>query len=155
VRCRTDLILSGLLITVALSGCAAAIAVPAIGSAAASGGANALVRAGATAVQGGTVYRTFDAPVTTVHDAVETTLARLAFPAPDQEVHHERVILSANAIERHVRVDLQPITPTLTQVSITVAINFWQKDAATAATLIDLVTQTLGPSPRVSSRLVR
>ena len=153
---RTISILPVLLaMAIALPGCAAVVAVPAIGSAAASGGASALVRAGSTAVQGGTVYRTFDASLTSVHDAVETTLARLEFPAPDEEVHQERVILSANAIDRHVRVDLQPITPTLTQVSITVSINFWQKDAATAATLIDLVTKTLGPAPTVSSRLLR
>ena len=156
MRPRTAPILPVLLaMAIALSGCAAVVAVPAIGSAAASGGARALVRAGSTAVQGGTVYRTFDASLTSVHDAVETTLARLEFPAPDEEVHQERVILSANAIDRHVRVDLQPITPTLTQVSITVSINFWQKDAATAATLIDLVTKTLGPAPTVSSRLLR
>jgi hypothetical protein len=74
---------------------------------------------------------------------------------PDEQVQHERVILSANAIERHVRVDLQPITPSLTQVSVTVSINFWQKDSATAATLLDLVTETLGPAPRAWSRLLR
>jgi hypothetical protein len=140
---------------IALPGCAAALAVPALGSAAASGSAGALVRAGATAVQGGTAYRTFDAPLTTVYDAVETTLARLEFPTPDEEVQQERVILSADAIERHVRVDLQPITPSLTQVSVTVSINFWQKDSATAATLLALVTETLGPAPRASSRLSR
>jgi hypothetical protein len=127
-----------LAIAIALPGCAAVVAVPAIGSAAASSGASALVRAGSTAVQGGTVYRTFDAPLISVHDAVETTLARLEFPTPDEKVQQERVILSANAIDRHVRVDLQPITPSLTQVSITVSINFWQKDSATAATLLDL-----------------
>ena len=60
--------------------------------------------------------------------------------------------LRATAIDRHVRVDLQPITPALTQVSVTVAINFWQKDAATAATLVDLVALALGPSPRAVSR---
>ena len=153
---RTGLILAPLLaFAIALPGCAAAVAVPAIGSAAASGGASALVRAGSTAVQGGTVYRTFDAPLTSVHGAVETTLARLEFPAPDEQVQQERVILSANAIERHVRVDLQPITPALTQVSVTVSINFWQKDSATAATLLDLVTETLGPAPKTSSRLFR
>jgi hypothetical protein len=153
---RTALVLAPLLaIAIALPGCAAAVAVPAIGSAAASGGASALVRAGSTAVQGGTVYRTFDAPLTSVHDAVETTLARLEFPTPDEQVQQERVILSANAIERHVRVDLQPITPSLTQVSVTVSINFWQRDSATAATLLELVTATLGPAPRASSRLLR
>jgi hypothetical protein len=156
VMSRTGLVLAPLLaIAIALPGCAAVVAVPAIGSAAASGGASALVRAGSTAVQGGTVYRTFDVPLTSVHDAVETTLARLEFPTPDEQVHQERVILSANAIERHVRVDLQPITPSLTQVSVTVSINFWQKDSATAATLLDLVTETLGPARKASSRLLR
>jgi hypothetical protein len=136
-----------------VSGCAAAIAIPAIGSGAASGGASALVQAGATAVEGGTAYRTFDASLPSVHEAVERTLVRLDFPAPDEEVHQEHITLSADAIERHVRVDLQPITPTLTQVAVTVAINFWRKDPATAATLIDLVTKTLGPAPAASSRL--
>jgi hypothetical protein len=135
-----------------LSGCAAALAVPALGSAAASGGAGALVRAGAASIHGGTVYRTFDAPLGNVHAAVETTLARLEFPSADEVVHQERVTLETNAIRRHVRVDLQPITPTLTQVSVTVAINLWQKDPATAATVVDLVAETLGPRPRALSR---
>src|SRR5262245_62398099 len=111
---QTGLILAFLLlIASALPGCAAVIAIPAIGSAAASGGAGELVRAGSTAVQGGTVYRTFDAPLTSVHDAVEATLAHLEFPAPDEEFNQERVILSAHAIERQVKVDLKPITPKL------------------------------------------
>jgi hypothetical protein len=146
-------ILACLLLTATvLPGCAAAVAVPALGSAAASGGASALVRAGATSVQGGTASRTFDAPLANVHAAVGTTLARLEFPTPDERVHGEHMTLRTNAIERHVRVDLQPITPTLTQVSITVAINFWQKDPATAATLVDLVAEVLGPEPRALSR---
>src|SRR5262245_28329978 len=153
---QTGLILAFLLlIASALPGCAAVIAVPAIGSAAASGGAGELVRAGTTATQGGTVYRTFDAPLASVHAAVETTLARLEFPSPDEQVHEERVVLSANAIDRRVRVDLQPITPALTQVSVSVAMSFWRKDSATAATLVDLVTETLGPEPRALSRPLR
>lgn len=153
---RTDLILvAHLTIAIASQGCAAAIAIPAIGSAAASGGAGELVKAGSTAAQGGTIYRTFDAPLTSVRDAVETTLAHLEFPAPDEEFNQERIILSAHAIDRQVRVDLKPITPMLTQVTVNVSINFWQKDAATASTLIDLVTNTLGPAHEASSRLVR
>jgi hypothetical protein len=141
-----------LLTAIALPGCAAALAVPALGSAAASGSANALVRAGAASMQGSTVHRTFDAPLENVHAAVEITLSRLQFPDPDEQVNQERMILRTNAIERHVRVDLQPIRPTLTQVSVTVAINFWQKDPATATTLVDLVAEALGPHPRVMSR---
>jgi hypothetical protein len=148
MRCLTSL----LMIAIALPGCAAAIAVPAIGSAAASGGADALVRAGTTAVQGGTVYRTFDASLMSVHGAVESTLAHLDLTNPDEQVDHERVILSGDGIKRHVRVDLQPITPALTQVSVTVSMSFWRKDSATAATVVDLVAETLGPRPTALSR---
>jgi hypothetical protein len=147
------LVLVSLLLTaIALPGCAAALAVPALGSAAASGSANALARAGTSSVSGGSVYRTFDAPLDHVYAVVETTLSRLEFPGPEEQVHQERMTLRTSAIERHVRIDLQPITSTLTQVSVTVAINFFQKDTATAATLVDLVAEALGPAPRALSR---
>jgi hypothetical protein len=68
-------------------------------------------------------------------------------------VKQEHVTLQTNAIERRVHIDLQPITPTLVQVGVTVAINFFQKDPATASTLVDLVAEALGPNSRVLSRL--
>jgi Protein of unknown function (DUF3568) len=139
-----SILASLLLITIAAPGCAM-LAVPALGYAAASGSADALTRAGASAMRGGTVYRTFDAPLRDVYDAVERTLARLEFPSPEEQVKQEHVTLQTNAIERRVHIDLQPITPTLVQVGVTVAINFFQKDPATAATLVDLVAEALGP----------
>jgi hypothetical protein len=57
-----SILASLLLTTIAAPGCAM-LAVPALGSAAASGSAGALTRAGASAMKGGTVYRTFDAPL--------------------------------------------------------------------------------------------
>jgi len=147
-----SILASLLLTTIAAPGCAL-LAVPALGSAAASGSAGALTRAGASAMSGGTVYRTFDAPLRDVHDAVERTLARLEFPSPVEQVKQEHVTLQTYASERRVRIDLQPITPTLIQVEVTVAINFFQKDPATAATLVDLVAEALGPNPRALSRL--
>jgi Protein of unknown function (DUF3568) len=133
----------------ALPGCAA-LAVPALGSAA-SGGAGALVRAGAASTRSGTVYRTFDASLREVYAAVQTTLARLEFPAPEEQVHEEHVTLHTEAIQREVRVDLQPITSSLTQVAVTAGIAPFRTDLATATTLIDLVAQTLGPGPRARS----
>ena len=44
-----------------------------------------------------------------------------------------------------------PPAGALTQVSVTVAINYWQNDPATAATLVDLVAEALGPAPRALS----
>jgi hypothetical protein len=133
-----------LLAAMALHGCAV-LAVPAVGSAAASGGGE-LVRAGAGSIKNGTVYRTFDAPLREVHAAVRTMLSRLEFPDPEEQVHEERVTLRTNAIERRVRIELQSITSALTQVSLTVAIGPWRKDPATATTLVDLVAEALGPA---------
>jgi hypothetical protein len=142
---------SVLLAAMALHGCAV-LAAPALGSAAASGSAGALVRAGAGSIKNGTVYRTFDAPLRDVDAAVRTTLSRLQFPGPEEQLHRERVTLRTNAIERRVCVELQPITSALTQVSVTLAIGPWRKDPATATTLVDLMAEALGPEPRALSR---
>jgi hypothetical protein len=133
-----------LVATTALHGCAA-LAVPVIGSAAASGSAGALVRAGAASVKGGAVYRTFDASLREVHAAVLSTFARLELPTPEEQVNREHVTLHTEAIERRVRVDLQPITPALTQIRVAAAIGPFQEDPATATTLVDLVAKALGP----------
>jgi hypothetical protein len=53
------------------------------------------------------VYCTFDAPLNDVHAAVRTTLSRLEFPGPEEQVHGERVTLRTNAIERRVRIELE------------------------------------------------
>jgi hypothetical protein len=140
-----------LLAATALSGCAA-VAVPVLGSAAASGSASALVRAGAGSIKDGVVYRTFDASLHDVYAAVQRTLSRLEFPAPEEQVNQEHVTLHTNAIERRVRIDLQPITPALTQIRVTAVIGLAQKDLATATTLVDLVAEALGPEPRALSR---
>jgi hypothetical protein len=134
-----------------LQGCAA-LAVPVIGSAAASGSAGALVRAGAASVKNGAVYRTFDASLREVHSAVLGTLARLEIPTPEEQVDRERVTLRTRAIERKVRIDLQPITPALTQVRVIAAIDVLQDDTATATTLVDLVTKALEPGGSAVAR---
>jgi Protein of unknown function (DUF3568) len=125
--------------------------VPAVGSAAASGG-GALVRAGAASVKNGAVYRTFDASLRDVHAAVLSTLAHLELPTPEERVDRERVTLHTQAIERRVRIDVQPITPALTQVRVTAVIGPFQADEATATTLVDLVAKALGPEARAASR---
>jgi hypothetical protein len=130
----------------ALPGCAA-LSVPAIGTAAASGGAGALVRAGATSVRGGTVYRSFEASLPAVHAAVQATLSRLEFPAPLQQVDQEHVTLRTEAIERRVLIDLQPITPALTQLGVTAVIGTGRTDVATATAFVDAVADALEASP--------
>jgi hypothetical protein len=149
---RAGLTLGFLLgVATALSGCAG-LAVPVLGSAAASGSAGAPVRAGAASVKDGAVYRTFDASLREVHGAVLGTLADLEIPPPDQQVNRERVTLNTRAIERRLRIDLQPLTPALTQIRVTAVIGVFQDDTATATTLVDLVAKALGPERRGVSR---
>jgi hypothetical protein len=140
-----------LLAATALHGCAL-VAVPALGSAAASGSASALVGAGAGSIKGGVVYRTFDASLRDVYAAVQRTLSRLEFPAPEEQIKQEHVTLNTAAIERRVRIDLQPITPALTQVRVTAVIGLAEKDLATATTLVDLMAEALEPETRALSQ---
>jgi hypothetical protein len=138
-----------LLSATALHGCAA-LALPALGSAA-SGGANAVVKAGAASVSGGRAEQTFGVPLREAYAAVQATLSRLEFPAPTEEVTEEHVTLRTEGIEREVRVDLQPITPALTLIRIGVARGMLRQDATTATTLITLVADMIEPEPAALS----
>jgi hypothetical protein len=121
------------------------VALPALASSVAGGGATELVKAGAAWTSGGSSYRTFRASLPDVYAAVRTTLAELEFPEPDEEVEQEKMILRARAIDRELRVDLNPVTSSLVSVRITVVQGLMRKDPATAATLIELVGDIVQP----------
>ena len=145
-------LVSALLAALVLQGCAA-IAAPALGSAATSGSTGALVRAGTGwTSSSGEVYRTFDAPLGDVHAAVRTTLSHVQFPVAEEQGDDTHVTLRATATNRQVRIDVLPITPALTQVGITVVNGPFRKDLATATTLSDLLAEALGPSLKATSR---
>jgi hypothetical protein len=127
-----------------LHGCVA-LALPALATSAAGGGATELVRAGAAWTSGGSSYRTFKASLSDVYAAVQTTLAQLEFPVPDEEVEQEKMILRTRAIDRRVRIDLNPVTSSLISVRITAIRGLMTKEPATAATLIELVGDIVTP----------
>lgn len=130
-----------LVTALALSGCVAA---PMLAPAAFSAGGD-LVKAG-TVRLGGATFRTFSAPLADVYQATRKTLDDLGFPKPDEEMAEERVILHAKGVDRTVRIDLQPITGSMTQMRVFVRKATLGKDPATASELVAQIEQTLTPA---------
>jgi len=127
-------------LVLALSGC---IAAPALAPAAFSAGGD-LVKAG-TVRLGGATLRTFSAPLADVYQATRKTLDSLGFQKPEEEMAEERVILHAHGVDRTVRIDLQPITGSMTQMRVSVRKSTLGKDPATASELVAQIEQTLTP----------
>jgi Protein of unknown function (DUF3568) len=128
------------LIPVALAGCAA-LATPAVAPVVSAGGD--LLKVGTSHTFGGASFRTFSAPLADVYDAVRATLTRLDFAVPEEKFDEEHVTLRAVGIGRKVRIDLQPITPALTQVRVFVRKDSLGKDPATASELMAQTERTL------------
>jgi hypothetical protein len=142
-----------LVVCLATQGCAL-LAVPAVGSAV-SGGMGGIARAGAARV-GGATARTFSASLPVVYGAVRATLNRLEFAPPEEEFDQEHVTLRTAGIERDVRIDLQPITPAITQVRVQVKRNLLSRDLATATELVAQVAEALEPDgQRLASPIPR
>jgi hypothetical protein len=118
------------------SGC---IALPALGAAAASGGAGSVVKAGTEYTFGGAAVQTFSAPLYEVHDVALGTLQRLGVIVTEEEKTETGVaVLRGKALERSVSVTLEPVTPAMTRVSVAVRSGL-SRDRATAT---ELLTQT-------------
>ena len=115
------------------SGC---VALPALGAAAASGGASTVVKAGTDYTFGGAAARTFSAPLNEVHDVAIGTLQRLGVTVTEEEKTAAGVaVLRGEAFERKVSVTLEPVTPAMTRVTIGVRAGI-ARDRATAAELL-------------------
>ena len=118
------------------SGC---VALPALGAAAASGGAGGVVKAGTDYTFGGAAVQTFSAPLNEVHDIALGTLQRLGVIVTEEEKTETGVaVLRGEALKRTVSVTLEPVTPAMTRVSVAVRSGL-ARDQATAT---ELLTQT-------------
>jgi hypothetical protein len=123
------------LISLALgtSGC---VALPALGAAAASGGASSAVKAGTDYTFGGAAVQTFSAPLAEVHDVALATLHRLGVTVTEEETAENGIaLLRGEALQRSVSVTLEPVTPAMTRVSVAVRSGL-ARDRATATELL-------------------
>src|SRR5262249_16797717 len=102
-----------------LAGCGA-LALPAVGSAALSGGARGLVKAGTEYSFAGAAYRTFSLPVKDVYEAVHETFQVLEITTAKESFETGQVDIHGVAIDRTLSIKLDPITPTLTRMKLVV-----------------------------------
>jgi hypothetical protein len=120
------------------------VAAPMLVPAAFSAGGD-LVKAG-TVRLGGATFRTFSLPLAEVQQATRKTLESLGFPEPEVKTDEERVVLYAHGTDRTVRVDLQPITASMTQMRVFVRKKTFVKDLATASELVAQTELRLAPA---------
>jgi sporulation protein YlmC with PRC-barrel domain len=119
----------------ASQGCAA-LALPAIGTAAVSAGAGGVVKAGTEYTLGGAATRTFTLSLADLHAVTLDTLRRLEIDVVEEEASADRVTISGEAVGRRVELRLDRITPVLTQLRLVVRRDAFRKDRATATEII-------------------
>src|SRR5688500_18949725 len=137
-----------LLLVVALAGLATrctGIELPALGAAALSAGMGNVVRAGTEYTMTGTAYRTFTLSLEDLAATVRRTLDRMDMPVTDALVDDIRLELTAEGINRTVRLTLTPISTSVTRLGITVKQNVVVRDRATTSEIVTHIEQSLLP----------
>ena len=127
-----------LLAVAALGGCAA-IALPALGAGALSGGASSVVKASTEYSSTGVAYRTFSADLDDVRAAALQSLYELQIDVHEDEATKQGGRIEATAGSRTVQIRLERITPVLTRMRLVVKQSLFRRDRSTAS---ELVTRT-------------
>jgi uncharacterized protein DUF3568 len=156
-------LLALILVALTLSGCVALAALPALGLSAMSDAAGGAAKAGVEHTMGGSVYRTFSAPLEDVRDAVLRSFADLEIDLDDEEeLKDGSVTLKAEALHRHISIGFEPVTPALTRLKVHIRRGWFGRDESTANELIDQTTRALdevrpigGAFPRAPSPVRR
>jgi Protein of unknown function (DUF3568) len=147
---RVILLVAMLIAALPLGGCAV-LALPALGSAV--GGAGSAVKAGTEFTKNGTAYRTFSTSFDTTHDALLTTLKQLGIKVTEEERYRDgSATIRAQAYGRKVVLGLEPVTPRMTRLRLTVSKGLG-KDRATASEIITQAERALEPPTAASPRL--
>ena len=137
---HTRLVLLAALATLA-SGCTG-IELPALGAAALSAGVGNAVKAGTEYTVTGTAYRTFTLPLDDLSAVVRRTLDRMELPVTGAAVHGTRLTLTAEGIDRTVKLTFTPISPAVTRLGITVKQGLIRRDRATVSEIVTQVEQS-------------
>ena len=115
---------------------------PALGAAALSAGVGNSVRAGIEYTATGTAYRTFTLSLEDLATVVRRTLEGMELPITEAHAHDERLTLTAEGIQRTVRLTFTPISPAVTRLGITVKQGIIRRDRATASEIITQIEQS-------------
>lgn len=151
LRRRVTLLVATLSAALPLAGCAA-LALPALGAAAVEAGAGSAVKSGTEYTSRGTAYRTFSVPFDKVHDAVLTTLQQLEVKITEEERDRDgSATLRGEAYGRRVVLGIEPVTPRMARLRLTVSKGFG-KDRATASEIITQTERALERPPAATPR---
>jgi len=138
---------------VLLQGCAL-LPVAAVGTFLLEAGGGALVKTGTEYTANGLAIRTFAIPAVDVRAATLTTFSRTQVALVEDEVSKKGTITIAGETPyRKIRVRLNPLTPTLTQMELRVKRNILASDKATASELLAETERTLAENPAFAARL--
>ena len=118
------------------------IELPALGAAALSAGVGNAVKAGTEYTVTGTAYRTFSMSLEDLTAVVRRTLDRMELPVTDATVHDTRLTLTAEGIDRTVRLTFTPISPAVTRLGVTVKQGIIRRDRATTSEIVTQVEQS-------------
>ena len=151
VLTRIALGIALLLGTLTVQGCAA-LALPALGLAAAQAGAGAAVKAGTEYTSSGTAYRTFTQPLESMHQLTLTTLEELSVKVREDKKTSTGYTVKAAAKRRKVTVKLEQVTPKLTRVRLVVKRGWFSKDRATTSEIITQLELKLNERASASPR---
>jgi hypothetical protein len=143
----------GLAWALLLQGCAL-LPVAALGSALLEAGGGALVKTGTEYTASGLAIRTFAIPAVDVQAATLRTFDRTRVALVKDEVSETgQITILGEAPHRKVRVRLNPLTPTLTQMELRVKRNILASDKATASELLAETERTLAQNPAFAPRI--
>jgi len=132
------------LVATALHGCAA-IPLAALAGPLLDVGGGVLVKTGTEYSASGTIYRTFSVPVAQVYGAVIETFRRAQITVTRDDASPQRDRIAGKLYGRRVHVELLPLTPVLTSMSLGVKRNILASDKATASELLAQTEQMLVP----------
>jgi hypothetical protein len=89
-------------------------------------------------------YRSFSSPLDKVHDATIAALKKMGIMITDDSKSEEGRTITADTNELYIVINLERITSKTTQVKVDARKNFFLKDKATAAEIINQVGKILG-----------
>jgi hypothetical protein len=89
-------------------------------------------------------YRSFSSPLDRVHDATIAALKKMGIMIDDDTSSESGVTITAETRELNIIINLEKITSKTTQVKVDARKNFFLKDKATAAEIINQVGKILG-----------
>jgi len=136
-------LLALVVLAMAASGCAA-LALPAVGMSVMGDAAGGVAKAGVEKTMGGSMYRTFSAPLADVRAAVRQSFRDLEIQITEDELligGGAKIV--GEALHREITVQLEPVTPALTRLEMAVRQGLLGRDRATSAELIEQTARAL------------